>query len=143
MKRRLIKTVRLDFFEDEGGNFGLCHHNTQDQDNGFDAFWHGMGIFHDVFEHSHEHENKYFKGDYAMNVGGEMAAMGSMWYYYNQMHMSNRLNNSGGMYTSADSMRLTTQDEIQQSIVYGYPRFGYTLESNVPKQKPSYDGELE
>lgn len=141
--KRLIKTVELSFFNDDAnGEWGLCHKNTQDNANSFNAFWNGIGIFHDVFEHSHEHTNKYFRNDYAMNVGGEMAAMGSMWYYYNQLHVSNRMN-ANGYRTPADSMKETTLSEVKESIAYGYCRYGSTLESNVPKQRPTYDSELE
>lgn len=143
MAKRLIKTVDLRFFEDDGnGEWGLCHADTMDSDNGFNAFWNGIGIFHDVFEHSHEHQNKYFRGDYAMNVGGEMAAMGAMWYYYNVLGVSNRMN-ANGWTVPSESMKQTTLSEVKEVLYGGYCRYGYTLESNVPKQRPVYDSELE
>lgn len=143
--KRLIKTVELSFFQDDAnGEYGLCHKDTQDSNygNGFNAFWGGLGIFHDVFEHSHEHQNKYFRGDYAMNVGGEMAAMGAMWYYYNVLGMYNRLN-ANGYNAPGDMMRETTHSEIKEALYSGYCQYGYTLESNVPKQRPTDDSELE
>lgn len=143
--KRLVKTVELSFFNDDAtGEYGLTHKDTQDNNSGtgFNAFWNGMGIFHDVFEHSHEHQNKYFRGDYAMNVGGEMTAMGAMWYYIDQLGMSNRLN-SRSMWSPGDNMKQTTLSEVQESITDGYTRYGRTLESNVPKQRPIENGELE
>jgi hypothetical protein len=143
--KRLIKTVNLSFFcDDANGEYGLAHTDTIDNNygNAFNAFWGGMGIFHDVFEHSHEYQNKYFRGDYAMNVGGEMAAMGAMWYYIDVLGVYNRLNNRS-MYSPGDVMRLGTQDMVHESITDGYTSFGNTLESNVPKQRPTENGELE
>jgi hypothetical protein len=143
--KRLIKTVKLSFFQDDAnGEWGLCHTDTQDSNygNGFNAFWGGLGIFHDIFEHSHEHQNKYFRGDYAMNVGGEMTAMGAMWYYYETLGMYNRLN-SNGYRSPADMMRETTESEIQEALYSGYCQYGNELLSNVPKQRPTENGELE
>ncbi len=143
--KKLIKKIDLIFFcDDANGEYGLTHKETYDNNygSGFNAFWDGMGIFHDVFEHNHEHTNKYFHGDYAMNIGGEMAAMGSMWYYIDTLGIYNRLNNRN-IYSPGENMRLITQDLIQESISEGYTQFGHTLESNVPKQKPVENGELE
>ncbi len=143
--KRLIKTVDLRFFRDSAnGEHGLTHHNTQDENYGdsFNAFWNGIGIFHDVFEHSHEYENKYFRGDYAMNVGGEMAAMGAMWYYFEQLGVNNRMS-YGRWMSPGDSMKRTTLDMVLEAIQEGYTNFGHTLESNVPKQRPVENSELE
>jgi hypothetical protein len=140
--KRLIKTVDLVFFEDDAnGSFGLAHKDTFDDSNAFNAFWSGIGIFHDIFEHSHEKENKYFRGDYAMNVGGEMTAMGAMWYYFDCLGVSNRLEQ--GFRNPSDIMRDGTQSEIIDAIYSGYCRYGDTLLSNVPKQRPTYNSELE
>lgn len=143
--KRLIKTVDLVFFcDDATGDYGLTHKETFDSNTGasFNAFWGGMGIFHDVFEHSHEYTNKYFKGDYAMNIGGEMAAMGSMWYYIDQLGMHTRLSYRN-IYSPGDNMRLTTQDLITEAIQYGNIQYGHTLESNVPNQRTTDNHELE
>lgn len=145
--KRLIKKVELVFFcDDATGDYGLAHKDTYDNTysgTAFNAFWNGTGIFHDVFEHSHEYSNKYFRGDYAMNVGGEMAAMGAMWYYINTLGVWNRLQSRNYRYSNAELMRLTTQDMIQESIEYGNSQYGSTLESNVPKQRPTNDCDLE
>lgn len=145
--KRLIKTVDLVFFRDDAnGEYGLTHKETFDNNygNGFNAFWGGMGIFHDVFEHAHEHTNKYFRGDYAMNIGGEMAAMGAMFYYMETLGMHNRIENMGWNWRgTADAMKRTTLDEIHEAISSGWCNYGYTLESNVPRQKPVYVGDFE
>jgi len=142
--KRLIKTVQLSFFQDDAnGEFGLCHKNTQDDTYGraFNAFWDGLGLFHDVFEHSHEYENKYFRGDYAMNIGGEMAAMGSLWYYVDVLGLHSRLRST--FYAPSTSMMQTTLSDVQECITDGYTSYGNTLESNVPYQRPTDNGELE
>lgn len=141
--KRLIKTVVLDFFNDDAtGDWGLTHRDTISYDQGFNAFWSAIGIFHDVWEHNHEYSNKYFRGKYAMNVGGEMAAMGALWYYRNKLGMYNsRLED--GYRTAADNMRETTGVLVEEAVRYGYSNFGATLESAVPRQRPVDDYELE
>lgn len=75
--------VSLKFFcDDASGEYGLAHDNSIQNDTPFNAFWGGIGIFHDVFEHWFEGKHKYFKDEYAFNVGGEMTAMGAAMYYY-------------------------------------------------------------
>ncbi len=140
--RKLIKKVGLRFFQDNAnGEYGLTHNETIDDDNGFNAFWDGQGLFHDVFEHAHEHTDKHFRGEYAMNIGGEMAAMGAMWYYYDELGMHLRLR---GTYRSpGDDMRLSTESMIQEAISHGYTSFGNELLSNVPKQNETNNSELE
>src|SRR5579859_2725388 len=143
--KRLVKKVELRFFVDNAtGETGLCHYNTQDDNYGtsFNAFWNGIGLFHDVFEHSHEYENKYFRGDYAMNVGGEMAAMGAMLYYFETLGVSNRMNWHSYV-PPAESMKRTTLDMVHEAIEDGYTQYGSVLLSNVPKQRPVDSGELE
>jgi len=140
--KRLIKKVELVFFNDDAnGMWGLAHKSTHDDNSAFNAFWNGTGIFHDVFEHSHEKEHKYFQGDYAMNVGGEMAAMGSMFYYIDELGISNRLRNN--YHGNGVVMRESTLSDVQEAISSGYCNYGYTLESNVPKQRPIDNGEFE
>lgn len=122
----------------------MTHHNTQDDNYGqsFNAFWNGIGLFHDVFEHSHEYENKYFRGDFAMNVGGEMAAMGAMWYYFDQLGVNNRMD-YGAYIPPSESMKRTTLDMVHEAIEDGYTNYGNVLLSNVPKQKPVDNSDLE
>ena len=81
----LVRCVRMKFFQDsDNGEWGLTHDDTQSGDECFNAFWSATGIFHDVFEHAHEH-SKYFRGEAALNVGGEMAAMGAMYYFIHRL----------------------------------------------------------
>lgn len=140
--KKLIKTVKLKFFCDSAnGEYGLTHEDTIDSDTSFNAFWNGIGIFHDVFEHSHEYTNKYFRGDYAMNVGGEMAAMGSLYYFTDVLGMCNRLRQGYRYRTNAEVMKEETLSTIKEALYSGYCNFGYSLESNVPKQRPiKYNG---
>lgn len=143
MRKRLIQKVELVFFQDDAnGEYGVTHKETLKE--GFNAFWGAIGIFHDVWEHNHEYTNKYFMGDNAMNIGGEMAAMGKMWYYQDELGLGDARNlNSQSRYSPGENMRLTTQMEIEETIKYGYTKFGSTLESKVPRQNPVDNGELE
>jgi len=143
-RKRKVKSISFRFFQDDAtGEWGVTHHNTCNENFGgdaFNAFWDGMGIFHDVFEHSHEHET-YFKGEYAMNVGGEMAAMGACWYYFDGLGVYNRLQNT---FHAPDSMvRDTTLNMVQEAIENGYCQFGDRLRSNVPSQEEVGNSGLE
>ena len=144
--KRLIKKIKLKLFcDDANGEYGVTHVDTYEKyGSSFNAFWGGIGIFHDVWEHYFETEHKYFKGKYAMNVGGEMAAMGHMWYYQMTLGLySKRRITEFSIYSDGERMRQTTQGLIEESVRYGYTNFGSTLESCVPKQKPIDDGEFE
>lgn len=136
-------TIKLRFFLDKNsGEWGLAHQSTYSEDTPFNAFWSGIGIFHDVFEHWFENEHKYFKGDAAMNVGGEMTAMGGYLYFVEDMGLSNR-NPRNSYYSNAELMRDTTESEIIEAVSCGYTNFGSTLICNVPKQKPCDNSELD
>ena len=139
---RLVHSVKLKFFEDEAnGEWGLAHENAINNDSPFNAFYNGTGIFHDVFEHYFEERHKYFKGDYSFNVGGEMAAMGHLMYYYEVLNLYNRLESP--FHTYGEVMRNTTESEIREAIQYGYCKYGETLESSIPYQPPVESNELE
>lgn len=140
---RKFHTVNLVLFKDEDvGSYGCAHEKTHDNNSiNFNAFWDGIGIFHDVFEHWFEKEHKYFQGDYAMNVGGEMAAMGASSYYYHILGVYNR---PLGNHDFGDAIRATTFVEVQDAIQDGgYTRFGKQLLSNVPIQSKLDNSELE
>jgi len=144
MSFRKIHSVDLRFFcDDASGEYGLAHSNAIYCNTPFNAFWGGAQIFHDVFEHWHEEKSKYFRGQYAFNVGGEMAAMGAMWYYYETLGVYNRPLSNNGYTPFEESMRTTTEDMIEESVEYGYTYFGSALESGVPTQKPVNNGTLE
>lgn len=136
--------VLLKFFQDDAtGEWGVSHKDTYDDPQSpFNSGWNDTMIFHDVFEHWHEKKHKYFMGKYAMNVGGEMAAMGAMWYFVNNMGFGKRLDRNS-IYTEGERMRQTTEGEIEETICYGYARYGNTLECSVPYQLPVEDSELE
>src|SRR4051794_4205956 len=104
--KRLIHEVDLRFFQDDAtGEHGVSHVDTyNDSENPFNAGWGKVMIFHDVFEHWFEKRHKYFKGDYAMNIAGEMVAMGAMWYFFNELGIDNRLDNRS-MYSPGTRMR--------------------------------------
>lgn len=129
-----MKVELLFFRDDANGEYGIAHSNAIDE--GFNAFWTGIGIFHDVFEHSHEGKHKYFKGDYAFNVAGEMAAMGSCFYYYNELGVYNRM--SGNYYFKGTDRNIIDSGMTlaHENIYSGCGNFGYELRTKIPYQKP-------
>ncbi len=141
--------VRLEFFQDSAnGEYGLAHEKTINLNESFNAFWNGIGIFHDVFEHWFEFEHKYFQDDYAMNVGGEISAMGAMWYYYGVLRARNRkefldANRRFRPIDMLDAMVSTIEGLCVDAIAYGYTNFGRTLECRVPRQKDTKDYNFE
>lgn len=69
--------VRLEFFRDEAdGDYGLAHEKTIGLNESFNAFWNGIGIFHDVFEYDFDKGVDLFK-----EMG--LVASGSYVSYYN------------------------------------------------------------
>ena len=130
--------VNLIIFEDDStGEWGLAHKNSINNQYGsnFNAFWNGIGIFHDVFEHYFEDVNKYFIGDYAFNIGGEIAAMGHLAYYWNEFRPSERRLNPNSIYSFEEAIIASTESEIEDAITYGNWNFGNKLLCNVPKAK--------
>lgn len=130
--------VELSLFQDDAnGEWGLAHSNAinNSYENSFNAFWSGIGIFHDVFEHYFEDKNKYFLGDYAFNIGGEVAAMGHLAYYWNTFRPQNRRINPNNIYSFEDGIISSTESEMSEAITYGYWNFGNKLLCNTPKAK--------
>lgn len=142
--KRSVHRVSLKIFKDYNtGEWGVAHKETFDDSNSpFNASWSGLMLFHDIMEHWHEFKHKYFRGQYALNVAGEMAAMGAMWYYYEELGLSDRLD-SRSIYPPGDNMRMTTENLVQEAIYSGYCEFGNTLECCIPYQRPTANSELE
>lgn len=141
---RKIHSVTLEFFQDDAnGEYGLAHSNAIHNENPFNAFYNGVGMFHDIFEHWFEDKHPYFMGDNSFNIGGEMAAMGAAMYMYSELGVYNRPLNSGSMYSFEENRRLENESSVGECIREGYCNYGYTLESGVPKQKPVDSGEIE
>lgn len=140
-----FRQVTLVFDDDSkrsGAGIGVLPKLTLDPDTGFDPNWSGLMMFHDVFEHWFEHVDPYFKGEYAMNIGGEMCAMGACWYFYDLLRLDSRLS-SRGIWSPQASNIGTTHALLQVVALHGdYSEFGNTLLSNVPPQKPA-DEEME
>ncbi len=132
----MIHKIKLRFFEDEAtGEWGLAHANSIDREEPFNAFWSHQGIFHDVFEHYFEDVSPYFSGDYAFNVGGEVAAMGHYAYYMYNFYPEKRLFNRQSHFNLDDAVIGSTIDEMRDGIMEGTSRFGLKLMSKVPRQK--------
>lgn len=104
----------------------------------FNTSWSALMLFHDVFEHWFEHQHKYFTGYSAENIGGEMCAMGALWYLHETFNITYRLPVNG--------LNSATENVIA-STIYFFNEDNYTygsqLISHVPRQKPSESGELE
>lgn len=136
-RRQLIRKVRLKFFQnDDSDIWGVSHADTieDNEDNtAFDPFWDGEGLFHDVFEHAHE-GSEFFRGEYKQNVGGEMAAMGFLFYFCEDLGV-NRFPRRGFWSTHTDVAINTTWGYVQEGMEYGYARGGNQLRSNVPRQE--------
>jgi len=131
MSKQLLNTVSLKIFQDEGGNFGASHKDTYQ--NGFDAFWSGRTIFHDVFEHWFENKHEYFINKCAMNRSGECAAMGAALYYYNELAVHSRALNSRSIYTFEKMTQLENELAIKDSLMRSSD-FGNKFESIIPNQ---------
>lgn len=148
-KKKLLRTVKLKFFQDDAnGEWGVTHSDTMQNhgSDGFNAFWDGRGIFHDVFEHAHEFVDKNFRGSNALNLGGEIAAMGQLWFFVNRADMYKRLDNPFLGYRVHPENEITiesTQGMMSEAIKEGYSNFGDVLECGVPNQKPVDNSELE
>jgi len=141
MSKQLIHTVKLKFFTDDNGTSGIsheqtCEYNTNDET--FDAFWDGVGIFHDVFEHWFEYKHEYFLNDFGMNRAGECAAMGAALYYYQGLGVMNRTRQGGMFYRPfTDDIRMENEYPIKESLT-GYSRFGHTFECMIPDQDEAH-----
>jgi hypothetical protein len=129
--------VRLRLTEDDAtGEWGLCPSNAINVDNPFNSFWSHQGIFHDVFEHYFEDNSPYFYGSTAFNLGGEVAAMGHLSYYWSEFYLANRRLIPSSIYSFEDSIRSTTEGDMLEGIKYGYTNYGDELKCVVPYQKP-------
>lgn len=123
--------IVLQFFNDDAtGEYGVTHQKTVGE---FNPFWSGDGFFHDVFEHYFELEHPYFMGDYGLNLGGEIAAMGhAAWY---GMVGLRDMRFGSKMYGFESSIVRTTYNDMAEAIMYGYSNYGDTLTCKVPYQK--------
>jgi len=138
-RKKPFRTIRLSITEDykgSGGGPGVLPMKTMDRDDGFDPSWSVLMLFHDVFEHWQEYEHRYFQGDYAMNVGGEMYAMGAMTWFISRMGVYQRLNSNGfSIYSDEQRTVQTTLGLMTEAVFSGYCSFGARLECAVPYQK--------
>lgn len=132
--------VLLKFFKDDAnGEWGLAHVDAIDK--GFNAFFSSVGIFHDIMEHYFEGEHKYFRGDYAYNVGGEIAASGHMTWYLMQHGLMERLTdlNPNSIWSTVANTVASTHGMIEDTVIYtGYCEFGSKLLSKVPHQRTNF-----
>lgn len=134
--------VELQLFEDtSNGQFGFAGIRTISNDISFNAFFNPIGIFHDVFEHWFEKVHKYFTGENAMNIGGEMVAMGAAMYYYHELGVS--LRNQGNAYDFDATAIDQTLNDLKEAIGAGYCLFGSVLNCGVPRQKHTNHYHLE
>jgi hypothetical protein len=149
MKKKLIRTVDLRFFQDDAnGKWGVTHKETcPGNGNGeeFNAFWDGRGLFHDVFEHAHEFTDRYFrKWPYVLTTAGETVAMGALLYYIGKCGVNRDPNSKGGYYYTPEQQAvLETCGTHCEIIKSGQGSFAGPLEVCVPNQKDTGDSMLE
>ena len=116
-RKKLVRKVDLLLFcDDNTGMWGMTHKETCKLD-GFNAFWGGRGIFHDVFEHAHELTDPNFRGQYAFNIGGEIAAMGSLWYFHSECNFYNRLISQYVQHDSPDEGTMNATLSMMEDII--------------------------
>jgi hypothetical protein len=146
-RRQLVREVELVFFqENRNGEWGVAPGPTVGPAGNFNAVWDGGYIFHDVFEHAHE-GSEYFSGINMMNIGGEMAASGALYYFTEDLGVR-RFTGVEQHVRAADALEQNSLDLIEEACVDGivpsrpgsvtgdYER---SLESGVPAQPPLSD----
>lgn len=99
--------------------------------SGFDYGWNSIIIFHDTMEHWFENTHKYFKGKYAFNIAGEVAAMGSLFYLYKTFNLKNRISRF-----DENNILLAGANHIIKSIAHQEFYFGTELLSCISYQAP-------
>lgn len=146
-----MRTTILKFFKDDFDNYGVAptkciEDNLPDTHkyhmSGFYAFWSGYnGIFHDVFEHWFEFSHPYFKGKYAMGIAGEVAAMGAMYYFMNDLSITSRTGDDRrNRVDDRDGFVIDlTAGQMNDAIEHGNISFGHTFDVSIPKQPPVHD----
>lgn len=146
--KSLINQVDLQIFESRG-RYGLTHKETWSPKymSGFDPFYNGFLIFHDIFEHYFEFKHPYFLNEAAMNVGGEICAMGHAYYYLFDMGISERWSNN---YLNIniddifiDWVRKVITENCFATINHGNIKFGEELVCHVPNQPQTDEWVLE
>lgn len=138
------RKVLLQFFEDDAtGEKGLTHHNTIDLY--FNSFWDGKMMFHDVFEHYFEEESIYFRGSYAGNIVGEMAAAGHYAYYFEIFgsEFAEKRLYGNSSFRQYHIVRDFTSGMVENGIYDGYSTFGNILRCNLPYQRDTLCYNLE
>ncbi len=116
--------VQLQFFQDDAaGHYGLAHKNSID--NGFNAFFNPIGLFHDIMEHYFEGIHPNFSGKYAFNYGGEIAASGHSAWYIHGLGLSRRWTDLKTWQSMQSAF--TRSVGLEDEICCGYTRFGDEL----------------
>lgn len=126
-RRRKVHETTLVIAE-YGGDYGLLPKwvaNNQREEE-FQPFTSARGIFHDVFEHWFEGEHISFRGEAALTVGGEIAAMGAYLYYTERGVVP-----SSGFSDHQDIALRTTLDLLDDGVQYPVP---VSHVGRIPKQ---------
>lgn len=131
-----MRTVKLQFFErnEEWGAAPVDAIN--DNNNSFDPFWHGIGLFHDVFEHYFEYKDPHFQGEYVQNIAGEVAATGATVYFNHILKLSTRLGMAVSGWDEITLRGLFTQsaEMMADTIIHGRVKYGNELSTALPEQ---------
>ena len=99
----------------------------------FNAFWNPIMIFHDTIEHFFEGE-RFFKNEFQYNIGGEMVAMGVL-FYLNELGIIYERLVQGNTFSPERSIMQSTYNLLEDAIE-GDIIFGERLYCAIPYQKP-------
>lgn len=118
------------FCDDATGDYGVAINNSSEHQ--FNAFWNGVGIFHDCFEHYFEDMLPPFIGNNAYTVWGEVAAMGAALQYVKEKGVRNR--SVSNTWSITDSIFGTVFDMFEDAE-YNKKEYGYLESMGFPLVK--------
>jgi hypothetical protein len=127
-------TTRFIFGQDyTTGEYGCLPLKYKGSD--FNYSWDPVMLFHDSCEHWFEQEHKYFSRDAAWNIGGEIAAMGHLYYIYDTFYLNSRFRPSSR--SNEENIMITCGSEMEEAVKYGYCNYGNELVCHIPYQRPT------
>ncbi len=129
----MVRKIEFVFGQDEAtGQWGALP--KQYIESEFNYFWNHQGLFHDIIEHSHEEFHKYFRGEFAYNVGGELFAMGICYSVYNNFVPHDRPFDSNRCFNESIKAECIG---LLYDVDDGSSQFGDEILCNIPYQKPT------
>lgn len=126
--------VKFNLYKDEELNrtgFVPAAAFAEEYNAGFDPFYGGIQMFHDVFEHWFEGLDPHFRGDYSFIVSGEIVAQAACAYYYYVMGVQSRGNDGTGRFM--DALIDETLEWVLEATNHSNTHYGDELLSCVPR----------